>query len=76
MADKVFIFDTTLRDGEQVPGAKLARDQKVEIARQLAVLNVTSSRRAFLPPRPATSSRSRRSRRPSGGRSSPASRGR
>ena len=40
MADKVFIFDTTLRDGEQVPGAKLARDQKVEIARQLAVLNV------------------------------------
>ncbi|MBP2682261.1 MAG: 2-isopropylmalate synthase, partial [Deltaproteobacteria bacterium] len=40
MADKVFIFDTTLRDGEQVPGAKLAKDQKVEIARQLAVLNV------------------------------------
>jgi len=40
MADKVFIFDTTLRDGEQVPGAKLARDQKVEIARQLEVLNV------------------------------------
>ena len=29
MADKVFIFDTTLRDGEQVPGAKLAKDQKV-----------------------------------------------
>jgi 2-isopropylmalate synthase len=40
MADKVLIFDTTLRDGEQVPGAKLAKDQKLEIARQLAALNV------------------------------------
>ncbi len=40
MADKVFIFDTTLRDGEQVPGAKLAKEQKVEIARQLAALRV------------------------------------
>ena len=40
MADKVFIFDTTLRDGEQVPGAKLAKEQKLEIARQLAALNV------------------------------------
>ena len=34
------IFDTTLRDGEQVPGAKLNTDQKLEIARQLARLNV------------------------------------
>src|SRR5512146_721312 len=40
MGDKVFIFDTTLRDGEQVPGAKLAREQKVEIAKQLAALKV------------------------------------
>ena len=40
MAEKVLIFDTTLRDGEQVPGAKLARDQKIEIARQLEALNV------------------------------------
>ncbi|MBI5342346.1 MAG: 2-isopropylmalate synthase [Deltaproteobacteria bacterium] len=40
MADKVFIFDTTLRDWVQVPGAKLAKEQKVEIARQLAALNV------------------------------------
>jgi isopropylmalate/homocitrate/citramalate synthase len=40
MADKVFIFDTTLRDGEQVPGAKLAKEQKVEIAKQLAALQV------------------------------------
>ena len=40
MAEKVFIFDTTLRDGEQVPGAKLAKELKVEIAKQLAVLKV------------------------------------
>ena len=40
MARKIEIFDTTLRDGEQVPGAKLNAHQKVEIARQLARLNV------------------------------------
>ncbi len=34
------IFDTTLRDGEQVPGAKLNQEQKIEIAKQLARLNV------------------------------------
>ena len=41
MADnQVFIFDTTLRDGEQVPGCKLNTEQKVEIARQLERLGV------------------------------------
>ena len=40
MAERVYIFDTTLRDGEQVPGAKLAREQKVKIAKQLAALGV------------------------------------
>ncbi len=34
------IFDTTLRDGEQVPGAKLNKEQKIEIAKQLARMNV------------------------------------
>ena len=34
MAGKVFVFDTTLRDGEQVPGAKLNKKEKVEIAKQ------------------------------------------
>jgi 2-isopropylmalate synthase len=34
------IFDTTLRDGEQSPGASLNPDEKLEIARQLARLNV------------------------------------
>ncbi|MEI6807445.1 MAG: 2-isopropylmalate synthase [bacterium] len=38
--DKVFIFDTTLRDGEQSPGASLNHRDKLEIAGQLAKLNV------------------------------------
>ncbi len=40
MADHVDIFDTTLRDGEQSPGASLNIDEKVEIARQLERLGV------------------------------------
>ena len=38
--DHVIIFDTTLRDAEQTPGAKLAVREKIEIAHQLARLNV------------------------------------
>ncbi len=38
--DRVFIFDTTLRDGEQSPGASLNPDQKLAIALQLARLGV------------------------------------
>jgi len=37
---KVDIFDTTLRDGEQVPGCKLNHDQKMVVARQLEELGV------------------------------------
>jgi 2-isopropylmalate synthase len=37
---KVQIFDTTLRDGEQVPGCKLNKDQKLVIARRLEELGV------------------------------------
>ena len=40
MKEKVLIFDTTLRDGEQSPGASLNLQEKVEIARQLEKLNV------------------------------------
>lgn len=38
--NQIFIFDTTLRDGEQVPGCKLNMDQKVEIAIHLERLGV------------------------------------
>ena len=37
---RVVVFDTTLRDAEQTPGAKLAIREKIEIAHQLARLNV------------------------------------
>jgi 2-isopropylmalate synthase len=38
--DRILIFDTTLRDGEQSPGAALNLDEKLAIARQLARLGV------------------------------------
>lgn len=40
MAEKITIFDTTLRDGEQAAGAGLSWDEKLEIARQLERLGV------------------------------------
>ncbi len=40
MSEKIIIFDTTLRDGEQSPGASLNEHEKVEIAHQLARLKV------------------------------------
>ncbi|WP_028548007.1 2-isopropylmalate synthase [Paenibacillus sp. UNC451MF] len=40
MNRKIIVLDTTLRDGEQVPGAKLNMHQKIEIAQQLKRLNV------------------------------------
>ncbi|HHU30471.1 MAG TPA: 2-isopropylmalate synthase [Firmicutes bacterium] len=40
MSEKVYIFDSTLRDGEQTPGAKLNPKEKLKIAKQLAKLNV------------------------------------
>src|SRR6185312_2505829 len=38
--DRVRVFDTTLRDGEQAPGAGLTAAEKLEVARQLARLKV------------------------------------
>ncbi|NCP80129.1 MAG: 2-isopropylmalate synthase, partial [Gallionella sp.] len=40
MTDKLFIFDTTLRDGEQSPGASMTKEEKLRIARQLDKLGV------------------------------------
>ncbi|MCJ7727842.1 MAG: 2-isopropylmalate synthase, partial [Actinobacteria bacterium] len=40
MENKIYIFDTTLRDGEQAPGIHLNTKEKLEIAQQLAKLNV------------------------------------
>ena len=38
--EKIIIFDTTLRDGEQAPGASLTSEQKIEVAYQLERLGV------------------------------------
>ncbi len=38
--NRVYIFDTTLRDGEQSAGAALKHDEKMRIAKHLAILNV------------------------------------
>ena len=38
--DRLIIFDTTLRDGEQSPGASMTRDEKVRIAKLLEKMRV------------------------------------
>jgi 2-isopropylmalate synthase len=40
MAKRVYIFDTTLRDGEQVPGCQLNTNEKIEVAKALEELGV------------------------------------
>ena len=40
MKDHLIVFDTTLRDGEQSPGASMTRDEKLRIARQLERMRV------------------------------------
>jgi 2-isopropylmalate synthase len=40
MSERLFIFDTTLRDGEQVPGCQLNTVEKIQVAKQLEVLGV------------------------------------
>ena len=40
MTDKLIIFDTTLRDGEQSPGASMTRDEKIRIAKALERMRV------------------------------------
>ena len=38
--DKLVIFDTTLRDGEQSPGASMSKDEKLRIAKVLEKMHV------------------------------------
>ena len=38
--NRVYVFDTTLRDGEQVPGCQLTTPEKIDIARELEILGV------------------------------------
>ncbi|OGA13659.1 MAG: 2-isopropylmalate synthase [Betaproteobacteria bacterium RIFCSPLOWO2_02_FULL_63_19] len=40
MKDRLIIFDTTMRDGEQSPGASMTREEKIRIARQLERMRV------------------------------------
>ena len=40
MSERLFIFDTTLRDGEQVPGCQLNTVEKIQVAKQLEALGV------------------------------------
>ncbi|MPR34880.1 2-isopropylmalate synthase [Salmonirosea aquatica] len=40
MSQRVYIFDTTLRDGEQVPGCQLTTEEKIVVAKQLELLGV------------------------------------
>ena len=39
-SDKVYIFDTTLRDGEQSAGISFTKEDKVEIAKQLSLIHI------------------------------------
>ena len=40
MSDRIYIFDTTLRDGEQSPGCSMNFEEKIRMARQLERLQV------------------------------------
>ena len=42
MSDRLFIFDTTLRDGEQVPGCQLNTVEKLKLPRRLRLSESTS----------------------------------
>ena len=48
MSDKVWIFDTTLRDGEQALKASLTEDDKLQLSHTISRLNVDVMARIFL----------------------------
>ena len=45
--DRVFIFDTTMRDGEQSPGASMSLEEKIQIARVFDELGVDIMKLVF-----------------------------
>ena len=54
MSEKLFIFDTTLRDGEQVPGCQLNTIEKIEVARALEELGYIVCNKSFVGRKPRT----------------------
>lgn len=46
--NKVFFFDTTLRDGEQVPGCQLNTVEKIQLAKALESLGVDADRKSVV----------------------------
>src|ERR1700716_3718890 len=52
MKDQLIIFDTTMRDGEQSPGAAMTKDEKVRIGKQLERLRVDVIEAGFAAARP------------------------
>ena len=47
MKEQIHIFDTTLRDGEQCPGAAMNVEQKIQVAMQLETLGVDIIKAGF-----------------------------
>ena len=47
MKDRLVIFDTTLRDGEQSPGASMTKEEKIRVARQLERMKVDVTAHGF-----------------------------
>ena len=47
MSDRLFIFDTTLRDGEQVPGCQLNTVEKIQVAKALSLIHISEPTRPY-----------------------------
>jgi 2-isopropylmalate synthase len=45
--ERIYVFDTTLRDGEQVPGCQLNTIEKIQVAKALELLELILSKRDF-----------------------------
>ena len=57
--DRVFIFDTTMRDGEQSPGASMSLEEKIQIARVFDELGIDIICLLYTSPSPRDLSTSR-----------------